>query len=571
MNHATSSRAMSTSAITARDQHAARAAGGVLMLLMLTARAGVAQDTPPTAWGRGPDAYSALSHTAAAWLGAWSPLRPIADTPRGLLRAPLAPGVFDAPPPAVGAFVLAGAPGALARDLARARGSTGDTTRFGELRARSASSDGAYRRPLDVQDVRAVGASGQGWAPVGTRGIAIGRFAVDQDQSTTSSFSSRVAPYGGSPFISTDSVTPPMQRTRARLEGALGLRLAGFGAGLALALESREHNTENFPLRRAGRSVAPAANVGLERVLPWLGLRVGAYHRWSEPIETDILNPLPLPTVYYPLRGYDEPASVPLSGLSLFARVAKRVSATGGTAELSVLNTRVVVTHERGSLAEDSYFALQQFRPTNRWRSEGRETRVQLYRDLGANTRVMVIGSSEQNAGDAVRLDLTGIAFKGRTTRNAAELDVRSTFGAWNLAALGGAIRQTRYGSDFVVEEIADLESTQPFISGEIARRFGRASLAVGASAVQSTSVGVVPAAAAARANYRRLIAPDLAYDAADARASALWTTAMYQLNKAALFASVRYETTTPTSSAPQRLQPTGERTGWSTVVGVRY
>ena len=294
-----------------------------------------AQSMVPTAWGGAPDLTGSLTGTNATWLGAWSPLRPIIDIPRSLLRAPPAPGVLNTPSPMGGAFVLAGAPGALARDLKPAL--RGDTTRFSDLQVRASSENGDYRRPLDVQDSRVTQVSGMGWSPVGARGIAIGKFVVDREHNDVSSFAERVAPYWSSPIVATDSVTPPMLRTRARLEGALGLRLGEFGIGMSAGIDTREHNSIDFPLRRSGRATTPAVMVGIERTLPWYRARIGTYYRWSEPNETNVLNPAPLPTVIYAIQGYDEPFGIPVnSGSSVFIRNDRRATAIGGTVEATI-------------------------------------------------------------------------------------------------------------------------------------------------------------------------------------------------------------------------------------------
>ena len=62
----------------------------------------LAQDTPASAWARAHDSNGASSAATVSWFGAWSPLRPVLDVPRGLLRAPLAPGILEAPPPPTG-------------------------------------------------------------------------------------------------------------------------------------------------------------------------------------------------------------------------------------------------------------------------------------------------------------------------------------------------------------------------------------------------------------------------------------------------------------------------------------
>lgn len=530
-----------------------------------------AQSTTPTAWGNAPDLTGALTGMQASWLGAWSPLRPIVDIPRGLLRAPLAPGVLTSPPPLSGAFVVAGAPGALARDLVPSR--PGDAASFSDLRVRLSSERGDYRRPLDVSDSRVTQVSGLGWSPVGARGVAIGRFVVDREQNDVSSFAERVAPYRSSPFVATDSVMPPMQRTRARLEGALGLRLGEFGVGVSAGLDTREHNSVDFPLRRSGRATTPAVVLGVERVLPWYRVRIGAYYRWSEPNETNVLNPSPLPTVIYAIRGYDEPLGIPVSGTSsVFVRHDRRATAVGGTAEATVLSTRVVLTHEQGDHADDQYRTVASaVRPTERWRANGTETRVQLQRLFGPRLRTTVVGVHQTLNGEAVRSDLTGLAFDGNDTRSAVEGDVRlSVSDAWSAAVLGGVSRTTSVRTDFVTSIASRVEAAVPFVGGEVARRFGGGlALAVGGSVASTSPNGALPGANRGP-NYGRLIAPALAYDAAEATAVAGWLTATVPFRGRTLMAGVRSESTSPSSVVTARLQPGGSRDGWSVVVGIR-
>ncbi len=547
-----------------------RARVAICCVAVLVPAALVAQDTPPTAWGRGPDAHGVLSGGAPAWLGAWSPLRPIADVPRGLLRAPLAPGLLDAPAPMAGAFVLAGAPGALARDLSPR--SPGDTSRFSALRLRGSGTGGDFIRPLDVADSRVVQLSGQGWSPVGSRGVAIGRFVLDREQNNISSFTQRVAPYGSSPFVLTDSVRPPMQSTRARLEGALGLRVGGFGLGVSAAIDTREQNSIDFPLRRSGRAATPAATLGVERALPWLQLRVGGFYRWSEPNETNVLNAAPLPTVIYAVQGYDEPVGLPVGGATpVFVRNDRRATARGATLEFAVIGTRVVMTHEQGERAEDQYRDIaSRARPTDRWRATGGNSRVLVQRAMGSRVRAMLVGSRESLDGTAVRADLTGIAFEGRDTRHAIEGDARMQLArSWSAALLGGATQMTSERVDYVSSLRSRVEVTTPFVGAELARHRRTAAFALGVSAASTLPSGAVPSVER-EANYRRLIAPMLAYDAAEAQALAAWATALVPIGGTTFVASVRAERTTPRSVMGARLQPSGDRTGWSVMLGVR-
>ena len=385
-----------------------------------------------------------------------------------------------------GAFMLSGSPAALARDLMPRV--AGDTARFGELRIRSTDESGDFRRPLDVSESRVMQGSGFGWSPV-ARGIATGRFVVDQEQNDVSS-------YWSSPFVATDSVTPPMLRTRARLEGALGLRLGGFGLGMSAGIDTREHNSIDFPLRRAGRAATPALALGVERVLPWFGLRVGGYYRWTEPNETNVLNANPSATIIHAVQGYDEPFGFLVGSSSpVFVRNDRRATALGGTVEFSAVGTRVVVTHEQGNRAEDQYRNIaSRVRPTDQWRASGSNTRMQLQRMFGSRLRATVVGSSESLDGTAVRNDLTGIAFEGSDAMVAVAGDVRMQLGtAWALAVLGGATRLNTERVDCVVTLSSDIETVTPFVGGEVARRSGRSAIALGASAASTTPTGALP------------------------------------------------------------------------------
>ncbi len=529
-----------------------------------------AQDTPASAWGRAHDSNGASSAATASWLGAWSPLRPVLDVPRGLLRAPLAPGVLEAPPPMTGAFVLAGAPGAIARDLRPWL--AGDTARWSELRVRESGEVGSYRRPLDVGDAAVTQAIGQGWAPVGTRGVALGRFILDRERHDAGGFTQRVAPYWSSPFIVTDSISPPMQRTRVRLEGAIGWQVAGFGLGVSAGLESRDHNSQNVPLRRSGRAATPAALVGVDRSLPWFGLVIGGYYKWSEANETNVLNAVPLPTILYQLQGYDEPfGSLVTSSNPVFVRNDRQLRAAGGTAQLTVLGARVVLAHEQADRAEDQYRNLVSGnRATDRWRATGGTSHLQLSRALGTAHRATLVASRTSLTGSASRADLTGIAVDGRDEQTAVEFDVRATRGRWTTALLGGVSQRRHERVDYVVERRTALDITTPFVGGELARRIARGGVAVGASLASRSAAGGIPPVPepTSAPTYRRLLQPELAYESAASRAVAAWTTVRVPVASQWLVLSARAERATPTSTGANRLQPTGERTVWSVGLG---
>ena len=553
--------------------------------MLLCASTASAQDGAAGGWGRAPEATAATAGGTAAWMQAWSPLRSTGDVVRGLLRAPLAPSLLTAPAPRAGAFVLAGAPGALGRDLMAAsapRGfSGGDSARFGEVRVRAATETGSYRRPLDMAESQATQVSGGGYAPVGKRGVVMGQFTVDREQHDQSAFAQRVGVYGSSPFVVTDSVTPPMQRTRARLEGALGLRLGQFGVGASAALESREHFSVDFPLRRTGRHAVPALSAGIERVLPWFGARVGTYYRWTEPVETNSLNPTPLATNVYQIQGYDEPVGLVIaSGNQLFVRNEKRASVVGGTAEFSAFGARIVLVHEQGDRREDQYFQISaRTRPTDRWRANGTDSRLQMQRTVLGRGLLTLVGSRQAVTGTASRQDLTGIVFEGHDETLSGEADLRWRFGPrWQVAAMAGGTQRRFTREDFVVSLRTRVESSTPFVGGEVARSLGAAAsngdvvhgVALGGSWAAVAPAGAVPATTNRGASYRRLIAPALSYDLAQSRALGAWATVRTRLGVTPLWVTVRMDKTQPGTEAPSRLQPSGERSVWSLSLGLR-
>lgn len=532
----------------------------------------VAQDTPLTAWAQAPHTTaSANSATSAIWLGAWSPLRPIVDAPRGLLRAPLAPGLFDAPAPIAGAFVLAGAPGALARDFRR----RDDSASFGQLLVRQGRESGNFRRPLDVAHSRLTQVSGQGFSTLGRSGMAIGRFVVDQEENDRSSFTARVQPYVAFPVISTDTVEPPMLRTRARLEGALAWRVAGFGIGVSAGLDTREHNSVDAPLRRSGRAVIPAASLGIEHQLPWFDVRLGGFYRWSEANESNQLRPRPSSAVLFPLRGLDEPFGVDVtSQQNPFVRNERRTTSLGATAAGVVLGTDVVVVFARGSRAEDE--TMSPFdrvrRDLERWRADGSEFRAMAQRTFANTFTTTVVTSLESSAGEGQRAEFDGISYEGSDARRAVELDVRTPAGkTWSVAVLGGVVQTEHSLTDFVAQLEATTVVSMPFVGAELGRRFNRGAVSAGVSFAQMTpSRARLPAVADRGERYQLLIAPAWSYEVAEASAMAGWATAQWRVSKTLLLANIRAERASPRTVVSSRLQPGGERSVLSVSFGVR-
>jgi len=251
----------------------------------------------------------------------------------------------------------------------------------------------------------------------------------------------------------------------------------------------------------------------------------------------------------------------------------RRATALGASLEFRALGTRVIVTRESGSRTDkqnrEPFIADSD---VERWRAEGDEMRFQMQRTFARTIQATLVGVSEQYDGRGSRSDLDGIAFIGRDTRRGVEADVRATIGAdWMGAVTGGIIQMHHSRTDYAAELATDLNSRTPFVSAEIARRVASAWISAGASAAaQVPLASSLPQTDNRGAHYNRLIAPDLAYTLAEARARAWWVNVLVPVRGSAFSVGIRQERTTPHTLAPDRLQPEGERSGWSVAVGVR-
>lgn len=525
----------------------------------------LAQESAPGVWGRIND--GTVSTSRAAWLDTWTALRPIVDIGRGLVRAPTPRGI-GGPTSVVGAFTLGGAPGAIAHDLARL-----DSTRWGLVEVASVRERGDFHRPFEAASSQFVRANGTGWQPAGRRGYAIGSFTLDQQRLDPSSLTSRVTPYTSTPFVLADSVMPPMSRTRARVDGALGLRLGAWGVGASAGLDAREHNSIDFPLRRSGRLAAPAAAVGIERGVRPFSLRVGAFGRWSEPVETQVLSPTPLRTTYYAVHGIDNPIGYSLKdGSEMFARIQRRAMSAGATLSMRVAGTDAVVLWESGHQAEDQFLGpFSERRPTDTWRAAGTMMRAGLARVLGSHWSAQLVVARDALDGDAVRADLTGLALRVSEARTTAEGEVRwaSTKGV-RAVVHGGLARHDRDVVDFVAQSSAQIQRTVPFGSAEAMMRRRAWYGVIGASYAGGSAVGRIPPLAGQSANYLRIVAPALAYDVAATRSVGAWVRLGRHVRRTEIDLTVRGERTTPRAVDIARAQPAGARELLQLGVGVR-
>jgi len=506
-------------------------------------------------------ATAALEGAGPAWLETWSPLQPRADLPRRLPAVGFMPGSLVLPP-RVGLFWTAGNPAALRDELADSR------TEFAIAWDRQ---QGAWHRPLDPPQTSLRQASGMGWKPLDPNLALLGRVLLDQQGFQPGSRADMVEPYSSSPFVTLDTSTTPTRRTTVRLEGVAGLHLSGWGLGLALGYEARDHQTIEAPLVRRTRQVVPAAAIGLTRHLG--PLRLGPYARWRRRAETIFLieragdgvaiqleglrevRPLDIVSYYY--RRVEEDA--PSAGWSVAGPLA------GGNwalyAERASLRQRLT-SQEVNHPAQDTWTAAA-------WSAGGAY-------EHPAGQRSLVTLQTRYTAlhGDGdLALDSNGVIFQAteREWTSSAELRLLPDTRGWALMA-GIQVRwETRLRDALTVPIAARITALTNSVVVEAGRALSGTLLASGtAGYAYYSSSAAFPAPTALGQIYRTYILPE--YDLASRPAQA-WLAAI-NLRWAAnartwLWTEVSAEQVAPARPGPTSFGPEGSRRTLLAAAGV--
>lgn len=496
----------------------------------------------------------------------WSPLTPIAIHYRLLPAAPVPPQLILLARPLTGSFWAAGNPAALPAEVPEA---------YGELRGGVAGIEGAYRRPLDAPRTRAVQLSGLGWRRVGEQAAAAGRIILDQEDVPISQPTLRVEPYVSNPFVLTDTINPAMVRSRARLEGAMGWTYHGWQVGGAAGIESREQRSQNSAVRRTGRATLPGLIVGVARELPLGQMSIGARARWTGGNETGSTAPPPnASTRLFVLRGYDEPEPLNAPGVPVMRRIESNATSLGFDLTGVVLGARYAIFADRTSREETQVSALQPNPPTDRWNAEGKALGAALQRDLPGGILITVATRLATIDGDATRADLEGIVFGSEESNVSAMLDARwlPAGGRWRAGVVVRTARDRSERTDFLAELRSEIEAWSPGASIELARHVGRASW-VGAAVGQTwySAASTIPSPDSLGTEYRRLIAPELAFTARAATATALTLTVSHDVGRSSVWVRAHRESLSPSDREPvPSLAPGGNRSRWMVTIGLR-
>jgi len=504
---------------------------------------------------------------APSWADVWSPLAPVADLPRRAPGAPELPTLLLAPPPRVGLFWTAGIAAALPLEV------QDSWTRFGAART---AEDGAYRRPLESEQATATRLTGFGWRPLGERGAVAGRAAYGLERLDAGTSAEIDDPYGASPLVPTDTSTPPVEKSRARLEGAGGWRAGAWAFGIAAGYEALDHHTSDTGLPRLGRAAVSGVTASIARAFAPASIRLAAYGRWNGRAETVNTIANTQSGRVHQLTGFaePEPIDVTLSSNPVYRRRIERDGHALGLGAAAGAWGLTWAAFAETSSADETHTSLRtEDPPADRWAARGRSLGLAAQRPLAEGRGAITADLRWTRLdGDAERADLRGIAFRTNARALSATLDARllPAPDGWGAALTLSARSEQRASTDYIDQISADLRSLHLGAALEIARSFGHELLfAAGAAASRYSPDAALPDAAGRGEIYRRLVAPELAIHATRASARAVSLTALWRVTTISeAWIHGHYAAVRPDGD-PAPMAPAGDRTRWTIMSGV--
>ena len=484
-----------------------------------------------------------------AWMTAWSPLERLGARGREAPSAPPSLRLLDAPAPRVGQLWSTGTPAALAHEADDA---------WGEIRFRGGGDQGEYRRPLDARDHRTIQLSALRWQPLGERSGVAGRVVADETTSDVGSPAVYQVRHSPDPFVFTDTTTPPMRHVRVRLESAYGWRAGPWAIGAGFGLEMSDDRTRKARAARLGRVSAPALSFGLLRILSDASLSASVFGRWADAKENSrIALPGGIVTEVIELDGLGDPEPRRAAGPSVVARnVARNSYALGGGIAGRLGRWQWAVHGERGHLENVHVGSRLTDEVPNRWEAKGWRVGLDALRRAGP-IRAVVSARYAALDGDAFRRDLEGqgAIFRARQRAFTGFVDLRAadTDSVW-IAGLRVSIgRKTRLRRDFLVRVTEDIVDASPSVSVEAARWLSeRVALSLGGGFSRYEPAGTILDAGMIGRIQPELVAPELAFHAAAARAYAASATVLAHLAQGAtLVVRGRFDRSGPVDAGP--------------------
>ena len=526
------------------------------------------------------DAQTTGALPFADWRTRWSPLALDAADPAPLgIVAPAMSGLLLRPAPRVGLAWSAGQVAALAHEPAE------DAAQFvGSYE----SGEGDFRRALMPSQTGAASLAGLGWRSIGGAGDAsvagrpvrqtmlAGRAALTSSRASGGTEALGLAPFGGSPLVAVDTATPDLMRTRAVMEGAIASTWRGWLGGIGAGIEVAEQTAARSGIARAARGSAPAAALGVGRVLWGERLAIAAQARWLGRAETVTALSNPRLTTLYELEGFDEPEPMSLTPQSPYRRrIVRDARAWSLAASGTLAGARWVLGGERSTLDEGQSSRGANDPPRDRWAVDANAIMAAVQRPLPVLGLTTVTARRASSSGAANRSDLSGtIITRERSDwsvdAEARRPDVPGARWGWALGGrIGGASDERRDGLLRVRSEIRTLSTAAWAEAARAAGERHAFALALGMSTY--VPAAAIPDGETLGPVAQRLVVPTLEYESTGASMVRAGLTLRRRMSAtgAQAWVQVGVQRATPwKDDAPSPLRPGGERTAMHVRLG---
>jgi hypothetical protein len=510
------------------------------------------------------------AHAQAAggtvWEEAWSPIAPVGDLVHEVPSTVRFPRLLTAPSPRSGLHWTVGNPAGLAWELDRARQ---------DFTVRQAATDGEYRRPLDPANASLREAGGLAWEPLEGSGALVGRIGVVQRRLGEGTLANTAFPYSSSPHVVMDTSGAALRQSVARLEGAGGWRMGGWGVGLALGYETLATRSDGAAVARSFRFTRPAVTGGVARALG--PVAIGVHGRWQGGSQTTQLAPrsgLGILRVY-PIEGLTEPRNIDLDQGFYHRRNQRSATAIGGGATGTMGGMRWALFGERIGFREEQTSEQANEPELDVWDASGTRVGGAFDTALGEAMSVALDLRYTRLSGEAVRAEFAeeGILYDAAESRFVGSADIRFTPGrGWSTAARIALDRTERVRNDAVARLETELVGWTYGTAVEIARELpGAFALSGGAALTRYVPIGNLPDPGFAGPAFQTHVAPAYMLEGTAATATAASLTLAWQ-PASALGTWVRGEfgATSPPDFVSLPSVPSGERNHWEVTVGVR-
>lgn len=504
-------------------------------------------------------------HALPYWMRGWSALRGAADLPRRLPGAGAATSAFLFDSPRLGSFWTAGNPGGL---VAGIRDTRSDFI-FVWSRQR-----GDYRRPLDPGAARLLQGEAQAWKGFSPTFSMLGRVVFDQERLDPGTRADASAPYASSPFVTIDTSGTGFRRTRAVLEGAAGWKLGGWGLGVTVGFDARDHTTILSGVVRRIRLATPGVVLGATRRMG--GVEVGVLGRYRHKAEEIRVFQRSAATHVYQLAGYREVEAIATQP-PYYRRREENSSAFGVSLAGQLGKASWTLLAEKTRLREGLWRQQINDPARDRWDADGWKAGAGLQRPMGTRGLLSVHASITSLTGDGdLSSDSAGVIFAAEESAwdIEAELRLLPAERGWAGTATLGIAHESRDRRDVGGNSPigTSVSSFSPSLALELGRSVGeRFFVAAGGAFSFYGPTSALPDPNNRGPLYQTYSAPELDLSSSRATPVALSLMLKYRTSESATFwLSGRTERLSSSESVPiSPFTPSGSRTATSFSGGV--